>query len=395
MNTLFFGKDLEERKEMIIALLVIALFGWLGYKMGWLNTETEASPNEIKEQAITVSADIDNDGINNDKDSCPLVPGLAANKGCPTDGGGISNDNDQRPNASGLKIDNSYSVGSPAKQKIVETVSTIKSTPTSIDSDGDGVFDSADQCPNTAGTIKGCPADTDSDGISDDEDRCIDIVGTVQNSGCPVVDSDKDGIEDAVDQCPNQTGIAENNGCPLDSDNDSVANTEDKCPNKAGSTENNGCPVDVDTDNDGIIDTKDECPDKAGIGQNNGCPEPKITEEERKVIDEAISSVKFITGSSKLTKYSKGLLDKVVTLLVSHPDYNLLIRGHTDSIGDNTLNFKLSKARALSVYTYLASKGIVENRMSHNGFGERQPVASNDTKNGRLKNRRVELKLFY
>ena len=85
-----------------------------------------------------------------------------------------------------------------------------------FDTDGDGIIDVNDSCPDTVGPIEGsgCP-DSDGDGIYDNEDQCPDEPGNVENSGCPIVDADGDGILDGFDDCPNEAGPAEYNGCPF------------------------------------------------------------------------------------------------------------------------------------------------------------------------------------
>jgi len=89
----------------------------------------------------------------------------------------------------------------------------------------------------------------------------------------PVSDSDNDGINDSADKCPNQAGTAKYNGCPIpDSDGDAVNDEMDKCPNQKGLAKYNGCPI-PDTDGDGVNDEADRCPKTAGIAGNMGCPE--------------------------------------------------------------------------------------------------------------------------
>jgi hypothetical protein len=135
------------------------------------------------------------------------------------------------------------------------------------DSDGDGVSDPNDKCPNVFGYARyeGCPIpDTDGDGINDEEDKCPGQAGTAKYNGCPIPDSDGDGINDELDKCPNQAGTAKYNGCPVpDSDGDGINDELDKCPNQAGPANRDGCPV-TDRDNDGINDDVDKCPDVAG-----------------------------------------------------------------------------------------------------------------------------------
>ena len=117
-------------------------------------------------------------------------------------------------------------------------------------------------------SIKFGGTDTDGDGIYDKDDACPEVAGLAAFNGCP--DSDGDGIEDAKDACPNEAGSKEMNGCP-DSDGDGVADKDDACPNTAGLPALAGCP---DADGDGVADKDDECPNEAGPAANNGCPWP-------------------------------------------------------------------------------------------------------------------------
>ncbi len=145
------------------------------------------------------------------------------------------------------------------------------------DSDGDGVADDVDQCPDVAGSeaYNGCPIpDSDGDGIYDDTDLCVDTAGSADYGGCPVPDTDGDGIPDDVDACPDQPGPYD--GCALtDLDGDGVYDDgTDQCPEVAGPASNNGCPMD--SDGDGVTDEFDACPDTpAGTEvDSTGCPPP-------------------------------------------------------------------------------------------------------------------------
>jgi outer membrane protein OmpA-like peptidoglycan-associated protein len=137
------------------------------------------------------------------------------------------------------------------------------------DKDGDGIQDSADECPEVAGleAFNGCP-DTDEDGIQDSEDICPEVPGLADFKGCP--DTDGDGIEDSLDECVETAGTVEFKGCP-DTDGDGIRDLDDVCPNEAGPLANNGCPW-GDRDEDGILDNVDACPDTPGPAENLGCP---------------------------------------------------------------------------------------------------------------------------
>ncbi len=233
--------------------------------------------------------------------------------------------------------------------------------------------------------------DTDGDGISDSVDLCPTLFGTDDNNGCPS-DADGDGVFDENDACPRYAGLASNNGCPPDSDGDGLHDLKDKCPNVFAQTEN-GCIADL--DNDGVEDSVDKCPNKFGPIANNGCPEFKIEAEEKAILVDAMSSVKFKTGSAELDPVSNRVLDKIAAMMSKYPKAKITIKGHTDNVGDPSKNLELSEARAASCLNYLKTKNVNSSRMTSRGFGERKPIASNETPEGQRKNRRVEFELSY
>ena len=259
------------------------------------------------------------------------------------------------------------------------------------DTDGDGIYDSEDACPEVAGLpqFNGCP-DTDGDGIEDSKDDCPTVAGTAAFNGCP--DTDGDGIPDPKDACPTVAGVAALGGCP-DADGDGVKDSDDNCPNEAGPRENQGCPW-KDSDGDGILDKDDACPNEAGVASRNGCPEPKeISVEVLNELNVEIKSVLFDLNKATIRKESLGTLDNIASIMNQYPDSKFLVEGHTDSQGRDEYNLKLSNDRAASVKNYLISKGISASRINSRGFGETRPVASNNTAAGRQANRRVELSL--
>ena len=237
------------------------------------------------------------------------------------------------------------------------------------------------------------PKDSDNDGIIDDNDKCPTVPGVAKYEGCPVPDTDKDGINDDNDKCPTVAGLAKYQGCPVpDTDKDGINDEEDKCPNEAGVARYGGCPV-PDRDKDGINDEEDKCPDVFGVAAQQGCPE--ISAEVAKTVEYAAKNVYFATGSTKLLKQSYKPLDELVKVLNDNTSLKLKINGHTDNVGADDFNLKLSDGRAASVKAYLVSKGISADRLESEGFGETMPVADNKTAAGRSKNRRVEMKVFY
>jgi len=269
-----------------------------------------------------------------------------------------------------------------------------------VDRDGDGVPDLDDLCPDEPGPAEnhGCPVakDTDGDGIPDDIDRCPldpeDKDGFQDEDGCPDPDNDGDGIVDRADACPNDPGPLENRGCPiLDRDGDGVPDNEDKCPDQPGPKENGGCP-DADRDGDGIVDRLDKCPDQFGPPPD-GCPKQYTLVEVKKEKIEIRQQVHFATAKFKVLPDSFPLLNQVAQVLRDFPKMRVSIEGHTDNVGGESANMRLSQRRAEAVRDYLVSKGVSPSRLEAVGYGPTKPLASNKTAKGKAKNRRTEFRI--
>ena len=258
------------------------------------------------------------------------------------------------------------------------------------DTDKDGIYDKDDECPETFGleAFNGCP-DTDGDGIKDGDDACPNTAGLAALNGCP--DADGDGVADKDDECPNDAGTAANNGCP-DADGDGVYDKDDECKDTAGPRENKGCPW-PDTDGDGVLDKDDNCVNEVGPASNQGCPLVIITEEAKAQLDEFAKAIYFNSGRSSFRPGVQEKLDLIADIMKEYKDSKFSIEGHTDSVGSNALNQKLSEERAKAVMDYLVSKGVGSARLSSKGFGEDNPIASNRTRSGRAQNRRTEINL--
>ena len=256
------------------------------------------------------------------------------------------------------------------------------------DTDGDGIYDKDDACPEVAGLkqFNGCP-DTDADGIEDSKDACPDVAGPVEFNGCP--DTDGDGIADKDDACPEVAGIKSLNGCP-DADGDGIADKDDKCPSVKGPKENGGCPW-PDRDGDKVLDKDDKCPDVAGTVANQGCPE--VSDEAIKRLNDYAKTILFDSGKSSFQKQTYPVLEAITAILKEYPNSKFSIEGHTDSDGSDASNQTLSENRAAAVKDYLIEKGIASSRLSSVGFGEKSPIDSNKTKAGKANNRRTEVKL--
>lgn len=138
----------------------------------------------------------------------------------------------------------------------------------------------------------------------------------------------------------------------------------------------------LDTDSDGVNDCLDKCPGTISGSQvtADGCP-----------IKLEIKGVNFRYDSAELTPEAMSILDGVAESLINYPQKNdIEVQGHTSSEGTNRHNLRLSQRRSQSVADYLAQKGVT-NRLTARGYGEDQPIADNNTEEGREQNRRVEL----
>ncbi|MEW6432716.1 MAG: OmpA family protein [Myxococcota bacterium] len=277
------------------------------------------------------------------------------------------------------------------------------------DKDGDGVLDKDDQCPSLPGPPenKGCPVeapkDTDNDGLPDPVDNCPtqpeDMDGWQDTDGCPEPDNDGDGILDQADKCPNEAGPMQNLGCPVvDKDGDGITDDKDQCVNepedKDGFQDEDGCP-DLDNDSDGVPDDRDDCPMQPGPADNKGCPRQYSLVAVTRDKIEIKKQIKFATGSAKIVgAESERILDEVAQALKDNAQIKKVrIEGHTDSVGNDAKNLKLSEGRANSVMSALIKRGVDPGRMEAIGFGETKPIASNSTAAGRAENRRTEFNI--
>jgi outer membrane protein OmpA-like peptidoglycan-associated protein len=330
----------------------------LGLEMGWHTAMTDyldgisiagdpTNNDWVFHGGATVAfrwgpTDMDKDGIVDQLDECPNIPGSDYLSGCP-------------------------------------------------DMDADLVADHLDKCPTEAGSaqLDGCP-DSDKDGIADAEDNCPNVPGLPETMGCPIVDADGDGIADTKDACPNEPGIASRNGCPIkDTDGDGIVDDSDNCPYIAGSLAAGGCP---DSDKDGIADANDNCPDKPGMAEYGGCP--NFLSLDNNVVDLILQNAFFESNSFTLSPAHYSMLDQLAKLMNEQPAIKLRIKGHTDNTGNESLNQMLSQNRAKACFDYLVDKGVSEEKISYLGLGEIQPDESNATEAGKQLNRRVEFNLY-
>ena len=283
-------------------------------------------------------SDLDKDGIYDDEDACPNVPGVGtsdpATNGCP-----------------------------PAPPP---------------DRDRDGIADNNDACPDVMGVRTNDP----------------------RTNGCPPPPPDRDGdrVADSDDACPDVAGVRTNdpktNGCPPDRDADGILDPDDACPDVAGiktdDPKTNGCP-DTDRDKDGVLNDADACPDQAGPKSDDpktsGCPRVFI----KNGLIQIMEQPKFAFNKAKIDPASDSLLTEVAKVMTDHPEIKQVrVEGHTDNKGAAAYNLKLSQQRADSVILWLSSHGIAPERLVAKGMGLTTPLVSNDTEANRALNRRVE-----
>jgi outer membrane protein OmpA-like peptidoglycan-associated protein len=275
------------------------------------------------------------------------------------------------------------------------------------DSDRDGVSDGPDKCPNTpygaAVDSKGCPIDSDGDGVYDGLDLCAKTPkgAIVDARGCPI-DTDGDGVYNGVDLCEGTPAgaVVDSIGCPIDSDGDGVPDGLDNCPNTPAGigVDDFGCPKD--SDGDGVLDGIDQCEGTPlGVTVDEvGCPVP-INEMEKELVDTGViqlHNIYFDTGKATLKAASHQVLHDVAAILVKWPSLKIEIGGHADATGPDDMNLELSRQRAHSVLDFLIDNfdELQFSQFFVRGYGETQPIASNDTVEGRRTNRRVEFKVL-
>ncbi len=280
------------------------------------------------------------------------------------------------------------------------------------DRDGDGIYDSVDLDPEQAEDFDGFAdhdgapdLDNDGDGIPDVRDGAPnekeDVDGFQDHDGIPDPDNDGDGIPDTRDAAPDHAedfdDFEDADGMPdPDNDGDGIPDVRDAAPNEAedrdGFQDQDGIP-DPDNDGDGIPDVRDAAPNQPetvnGYKDEDGAPDtlPWLRIGERRVLE----GVSFHSGSDRLNSTSYQILEKIAGILKNEPELQLEVRGYTDNRGRPETNLRLSLRRANSVRAFLISKGIEPERLICTGYGEANPIAPNETAEGRRANRRIEL----
>jgi OOP family OmpA-OmpF porin len=288
--------------------------------------------------------DSDLDGVVDDKDKCPTVPGEISNYGCPIN-----------------------------------------------DRDRDGIVDSVDNCPDIPGIVKnnGCPLnDSDGDGVLDNFDKCPTVAGPVSNEGCPLQDKDKDGIQDNIDNCPDKPGPISNGGCPLeDRDKDGIMDNLDLCPDIPGLSTNYGCPI---SELVAAIRNPDGALFNAArpLLKNSRIDGLKTSNE-----DTVAYIIYFEFDRFDLVQNSYDILNDAIQYLRAHPEYDVSLVGHTDLEGNVPYNLRLSENRVVTSKNYLLSYNIDPRRISTSYFGKSKPYLVTRDESLAWMNRRVEIYL--
>lgn len=236
--------------------------------------------------------------------------------------------------------------------------------PVVTDVDNDGIPDAQDQCPGSKVGVpvgaNGCELDSDADGIVDSLDKCSTTEAGIEvdETGCAKVgDSDNDGVPNELDECQGTTAGAKviANGCEIDSDSDGVVDSKDMCPNSNPEfdTDEKGCYAKIEKDISFRL------------------------------------NVNFASGSSRLTAESNDSIQELADILKANPEVKASVVGYTDSTGSAAGNKRVSQKRADSVKAKLIENGVEASRITAKGMGEANPIADNNTAEGRAENRRV------
>ncbi len=224
-------------------------------------------------------------------------------------------------------------------------------------------------------------------------------------------DWDNDTILNVADKCPREPedfdGFEDEEGCPdPDNDQDGVLDKVDSCPIEAEDSDQfedeDGCP-DPDNDKDGFPDDKDDCPNEAEIFNGNkdddGCPDEgkALVTKELKILQKVL----FAGGRATILKASFPLLNATAQIIKTHPEVILVeVQGHTDDVGNDRTNLRLSQQRADAVRKYLIDQGVEPKRLVAKGHGENEPAVSIEGLRGRKrreardKNRRVQFEIL-
>lgn len=250
-----------------------------------------------------------------------------------------------------------------------EEINKYNSDPLNPDSDGDKLKDGEEVNKYQTSPTK---VDTDEDGLND-------FAEVVTYKSDPLnADTDGDSLKDGAEVNTHKTSPTK-----ADTDGDKLNDGEEVNKYKTN-------PLKADTDKGSIDDYTEVNRGTNPLDASDDIMKPKVVKIDKVVI----SHINFEFDSNKLTKSNIKDLEKLLSQLKEFPNAKVTLNGYADSSGPDAYNMKLSKSRAQSVKKYLMSKGVNADRLICNGKGEANPIASNKTKEGRAKNRRVEIEKY-
>jgi len=244
-----------------------------------------------------------------------------------------------------------------------DEISRHKTDPLKKDTDGDELSDGDEVLMYKTDPLK---KDTDGDGLSDGEEVSRYKTDPLKK------DTDGDGLSDSDEVSRYKTDPLKN-----DTDGDGLSDFDEIMTYSTN-------PIKIDTDNGGMNDGAEIMANKNPLDPNDDLFELK---KGKKIV---LHGITFESNKSNIMPVSKTILEKVRESLVVNPDVTIVIIGHTDSQGDDKYNQNLSLQRAQAVKDWLVKNNIDPTRIKVTGKGESEPIATNDTAEGRLKNRRVE-----
>jgi outer membrane protein OmpA-like peptidoglycan-associated protein/opacity protein-like surface antigen len=202
-----------------------------------------------------------------------------------------------------------------------------------------------------------------------------------------IVDSDGDGVADLNDRCPQTLlgAVTDHDGC-ADSDGDGIIDSLDRCANTPTGNEvdSNGC---MDSDNDGVKNSADRCPNSEPGERvlRNGCAARQSV---------GLESIRFAIGGTELSREAHAHLVAISAVMIRSPEYRLAIQGHSDNNGSDNANYRVSRARALVVRRALIDLGVAAARIEIQAYGASMPIADNSSSEGRARNRRVAFRVI-